>query len=189
MLPVIEACDALPWRELRTELHRFVGARVAPSDVDDVVQDALASIHRGAASLRDRERFAPWMYRVTRNAIVDHHRRRRPVAALPEEPVADPGDDDDEALAEMLAHCMRAFVAMLPPVYRQAITLVELEGRTQVDAAERLGVSVSTMKSRVQRGRARLRELIEACCVISLDVRGRVIDATPRGPACTGACA
>jgi RNA polymerase sigma-70 factor, ECF subfamily len=51
---------------------------------------------------------------------------------------------------------------------------------TQVAAAQELGVSLSTMKSRVQRGRAQLREALDRCCAISLDVRGHVTDVVPR---------
>jgi RNA polymerase sigma-70 factor (ECF subfamily) len=175
----------LPWREVRAELRRFVAARVPLSDVEDVVQEALARIHRGVASVRDHDRLAPWMYQVTRNVIVDHHRRTRPALPLADDPIAEPVTDEaDTGLAQMLAHCMSGFVAMLPAVYRQAITLVELEGLSQVEAAARLGVPVSTMKARVRRGRLKLRELVETCCAIGLDARGHVIEATPRGGTC-----
>jgi len=175
----------LPWRDVRAELHRFVAARVPRSEVDDVVQEALARIHRGVASVRDQDRLAPWMYQVTRNVIIDHLRRARPALPLDDEPSAEPPSDDaDEILARMLARCMTGFIAMLPAVYRQAITLVELEGLSQVDAAARLGIPVSTMKARVQRGRVKLRALVETCCAIGLDARGRVIEASPRGVTC-----
>lgn len=174
---------AVAWADVRAELVRFVGARVAAVDVDDVVQDALAKIHTGVAGVRDQDRLAAWIYQITRNAIVDHHRRARPSEPLAAEPPA-PEAPLDDATSQLLARCLTAFVALLPPVSRQAIALVELEGLSQVDAAARLGVPVSTMKSRVQRGRARLRELVEACCAIDLDVRGHVIDVTPRGGTC-----
>ncbi|MDB4960672.1 MAG: hypothetical protein JWP01_671 [Myxococcales bacterium] len=191
----LDACvddRGLAWGALRIELRRFVAARVAGPDVDDVVQEALIRIHRGIAAVRDQQRLAPWMYQVTRNAIIDHHRRPQRTRPLDEAPAvavstveADPAADvDHDLLSRMLAHCMTAFVAQLPPVYRQAITLVELEGLTQVEAAARLGISVSTMKSRVQRGRAQLRGLVETCCQIDLDARGHVIEATPRRGTC-----
>ena len=66
-------------------------------------------------------------------------------------------------------------MARLPSPYREAITLTELQGLTQKDAAEMMGVSLSGMKSRVQRGRERIRAMFEACCEISLDCRGRVV--------------
>ncbi len=170
-----DACE-LPWRELRRELRRFVASRVPAADVDDVVQDALARIHRSVARVREPERITGWVYQVTRSAIADHGRRqhRAPPAPEPEAPV------DDAAYASVLA-CIRPFVQLLPEPYREAVTLVELEGASPVEAAARLGVPLSTMKSRVQRGRARLRELVEQCCVIELDARNHVVGAVPRG--------
>jgi RNA polymerase sigma-70 factor (ECF subfamily) len=71
-------------------------------------------------------------------------------------------------------------VSRLPSPYREAITLTELRGLTQKDAAEKVGVSVSGMKSRVQRGRERIRDLFDQCCKISVDRRGKVVECAPR---------
>jgi RNA polymerase sigma-70 factor, ECF subfamily len=172
------------WGELRDHLVRFVAPRVPSADVDDVVQNALVRIHGGVANVRDDDRLAAWIYQVTRSAIVDHYRRTRSTAPLSDE-LAQPVVDDDSTFRG-LARCIAPFVADLPPPYRQALSLVELEGVTQIEAASRLGIPVSTMKSRVQRGRARLRELLEACCAIAVDTRGHVIDTTPRTGTCTG---
>jgi RNA polymerase sigma-70 factor (ECF subfamily) len=73
-------------------------------------------------------------------------------------------------------------IERLPEGYRQAITLVDLEGLTQHEAAARLDLSVSGMKSRVQRGRHQLRDMLEACCTIELDQRRGVTDYDVRNP-------
>lgn len=175
----------LPWQELRGDLRRFVAARVPPAEVDDIVQEALVRVHQGVSAVRDNERVGAWIYQITRNAIIDHHRRARQGEELPDDAAAPPVDSIDDTTFTRLARCLAPFVALLPPVYRQAITLVELEGLTQVEAAARLGIPISTMKARVQRGRARLRELVEACCAIGLDVRGHVVEVTPRIGGCS----
>jgi len=59
-----------------------------------------------------------------------------------------------------------------------------LQGMTQEEAASRVGISLSGMKSRVQRGRGKLRNLFEACCKIELDVRGKPIDVEKREEDC-----
>jgi RNA polymerase sigma-70 factor (ECF subfamily) len=64
----------------------------------------------------------------------------------------------------------------LPSQYREAVTLVELEGLTQNAAAKQLGLSVSGMKSRVQRGRRQLKRMLDECCLIRLDQRRSVMD-------------
>ena len=168
---MIEAAARGAWKELDAKLRPFVARRVRSSaDVDDVVQDVFLRIQRGASALRDDDRFGPWVYQVARSAIADHHRTatRNPLAqgdAPDESCVA----DDDGTAEEDLAAYVAMFVAMLPSPYREALTLTELEGVSQTDAAAMLGISVSGMKSRVQRGREQLREALEACCNIALD--------------------
>jgi RNA polymerase sigma-70 factor (ECF subfamily) len=70
----------------------------------------------------------------------------------------------------------------LDPPYQEAVTLTELRGVTQAEAAKRAGISFSGMKSRVQRARKRLRTVLEECCRIQLDRRGGIIGYEPRQP-------
>ncbi len=172
------------WRDLEAKLRPFIARRVhAEVDVDDVVQDVFLRMQRGLAGLRDEERFGAWVYQVARTAIVDHQRRavKHRVAdgeVLKEE--APEIDEDDRAVERELASYVAPFVAMLPSPYREALTLTELEGLTQKEAADMIGISLSGMKSRVQRGRQQLRKALEDCCHIALDARGRVVSYEPR---------
>jgi RNA polymerase sigma-70 factor (ECF subfamily) len=157
----------------------------SPADVDDVLQDVFLRMQRSVADLREEERFGPWIYQVARSAIAEHRRTRsrHPLATGTEEPepAQDPSEPEDDCAVEReLATYIAPFIAMLSTPYREALTLTELEGVTQREAAEMVGVSVSGMKSRVQRGRERLRKLLEDCCEIALDARGRVIACEPR---------
>jgi RNA polymerase sigma-70 factor (ECF subfamily) len=176
------------WQDVAAQLRPFLVRRVAAADVDDVLQDVWLRVQRGLPGLRDEERFTSWLFQIARSAVAEHQRgrARHPVSELPGESdglSAEPSIDDREA-ARSLACCISIFVAHLPSPYREAITLVELEGLTMREAAEMAGVSVSGMKSRVQRGRAQLRQLFDACCEIALDARGKVIDYTPRPRPC-----
>ncbi|APR82544.1 RNA polymerase sigma factor SigZ [Minicystis rosea] len=171
-------------RELEARLRPFIARRVSDSDVDDVLQDVFLRMQRSLGNLREEDRFGPWLYQVARSAIADHRRARarHPQAqgTVPEETCSPPDTEADGAVAAELAQYVAPFIAMLPSPYREALTLTELQGVTQKDAAEMLGISLSGMKSRVQRGRERLRALLEDCCEIALDARGRVIACEPR---------
>src|SRR5690606_35584410 len=114
------------------------------------------------------------------SAIADHRRAaaRRPQSAEPTDEPAEP--EDDGAAERALARHVATFVARLPSPYREALTLTELEGLTQQEAADMLGVSLPAMKSRVLRGRRHLRAALERCCHIALDARNRVIAVEPR---------
>jgi len=172
-------CDL---RGVAGQIRPFVERRVAPADVDDVMQEILQRVHTGVDALDDETRFAAWLHRVARNTIADHHRRAGRRGAKHDAFAAEWRDDAEEQAdaAGSLSAFVRAFVDMLPSPYREALHLTEIDGLTMSDAAEREGISPSGMKSRVQRGRRLLRELFEACCEIALDARGRVVEYTPR---------
>ena len=70
-------------------------------------------------------------------------------------------------------------LACLPAAYREALLLTEYQGLTQKALAERLGLSLSGAKSRVQRGRTQLKQMLEECCTFEFDRRGRVIGWEP----------
>jgi RNA polymerase sigma-70 factor, ECF subfamily len=175
------------WRDASARLRPFVARQVSPADVDDVLQDVFVRMQRGLGSLREEERFTSWLFQVARSAVAEHARMRarQPLAAADGPELAAPPDDaDDRDASRSLAACVALFVARLPSPYREAVTLVELQGLTAREAADMVGISVSGMKSRVQRGRAHLRELFEACCEIALDARGKVTEFTPRPQPC-----
>lgn len=176
---------AVPWSDVAAKLKPFVARRVAADDVDDVLQDVLLRMHRGLGDLAEEQRFTGWMYTIARNAIADHgrSRARHPVAEPDDQLPAPEAEDDDRLAARLLAQCLTVFVARLPSPYREAVTLVELEGLTAREAAEAAGISLSGMKSRVQRGRAQLREMLERCCAIAVDARGKVTEVSLR-PEC-----
>ena len=188
-----------PWEELHGNLRAFIGRRVRnQADVDDLVQRVFLQMVKGLASLRDAERLHAWVYRTARNVIVDYYRSsgaRREVASGGEEELAAasgdsqvPPEDDQRAALQELAACMTPMIRQLAPAYRQAVTLADLEGVNQADAAARAGVSVSGMKSRIQRGRQQLKAVLEECCRVQLDRRGTIVGYDPRKADSCGPC-
>ncbi len=173
------------WKEIERRLRPYVARRVtSDSDVDDILQEVFIRMQRSMADLRDGERFGGWVYRIAQNVIIDAARARGrdpvlPATFMPVD-VQIEAAEAEEALKAGLGACVVVFVARLPSPYREAITLTELEGLTHNEAAALLGISLSGMKSRVQRGRERLRSMFEACCEISTDCRGRVVECEPR---------
>jgi RNA polymerase sigma-70 factor, ECF subfamily len=193
------AVSELPWEELHGNLRAFISRRVRnQADVDDLVQRVLLQIVKGLASLRDAERLHAWVYRTARNVIVDYYRSSagrqevasggaEDLAAASAETQANSQDDERAALQE-LAGCMTPMIRQLPPAYREAVTLADLEGVNQADAAARAGVSLSAMKSRIQRGRQQLKAVLEDCCRVQLDRRGTIVAYDPRKPNACGPC-
>ncbi len=184
------------WHDVHERLTAFVAQRIDdPADVADLVQTVFLRVHQHAERIDDDDRLLPWLFQVTRNAIADYYRapaRRREVAPVDGDDPAvavEAATAEAKALAD-LAGCVRPMIEQLPPTYRDALTLVEFDGVAQTEVASRLGISVSGMKSRVQRGRSMLRDVLLACCEVSLSATGGVMDYEPRrdcegpGPRC-----
>ena len=174
------------WRRFGAELRSFVGRRVSdPHRADDVVSEIVLRVHRSLHTLDDRERLAAWLFRIARNAIVDHYRRagddRERLESSPGDRLADDVTelDDDDSVHRELAACLRPMLDQLSPEYRRALQLTDLDGATQAAAAQLEGISVPGMKSRVQRARKQLAELLNRCCTLTLDARGLPMDYTP----------
>ena len=171
------------WQEYHNKLHRFIASRVADaSSVDDLLQEVFLKIHQRIGTLEDDARIQGWLYQITRNAVIDYFRGQRPMEEISEE-ASIPETSQNTALME-LAECIRPMVERLPRAHREATVLSELEGLTQKEVSERLGISLSGAKSRVQRGRAKLKELMMDCCHIEFDHRGGVIGYDPKNKRC-----
>lgn len=174
------------WRELERALQGFFRARVRePALRDDLVQDVLLRVHAQREQLREDDRLEAWMFRIARNVWVDHLRRAKPGQPLPEG-LADPEamKPEPNPAPQILGAYLQGQIASLPPRYREVLELTEGEGLSQREAAARLGLPYSTLKSRVQRGRDLLHAELLRCCEVELDARGRVTDFEPRGCGC-----
>lgn len=180
----LAAAETAAWQAFHDRLRAFVSLRVTPrADADDIVQKVFLRLHRSLPSLRKADRVGAWLYQAARNAIVDHYRapaRRREVPSGDTRDmegvggiVAPDGDPGASERAEAVG-CMRPMIERLPESYRRAIDLVELQGMSQGAAAQAEGLSLSGMKTRVQRARRRLKAALLECCRFLFDVRGGV---------------
>ena len=181
----------LVWEAFHTPLQQFIRRRVSDeTTAEDVLQDVFLKIHQHMETLSDVKKLESWIYQITRNAIIDSYRSSRPTTPLEaEEVLALPEElPDDDVVSELLPS-VRAMVRNLPDRDRQALVLTEYQGLTQKELAERLGLSFSGAKSRVQRAREKLKQQLLECCHFELDRRGHIIDYQPRCNCCeTAAC-
>ena len=129
----------------------------------DALQDAMISAFRQAAGFRGDSAVTTWLHRIVVNACLDRLRRRaaRPAVTGLDEDVMDalapaPQPGGDEGASADTALDVMAALRALPPDQRAALVLVDMLGYPVADAAEVLGISPGTVKSRCARGRARL---------------------------------
>jgi RNA polymerase sigma-70 factor, ECF subfamily len=175
MTPTLETI----WAEFAAKLGRFIRARVADAaTAEDILQDVFVKIQGRLDQLADPAKLESWLYLITRNAIIDYYRLRKKTTEVQESLAAEApegGRDMDELKA-----AFRRMIYSLPDPYRDAVVLTEIEGLTQKQLAQRLGLSLSGAKSRVQRGREQLKQMLLECCHLEFDRRGGIIDCRPR---------
>lgn len=186
------------WMQVHLGLRGFIARRVTQdAEVDDILQEVFLRMHRGLDKLKDPRRVVSWIYQISRSVISDYYRsstRQREIAAgsaadleasysIPDLPLISEAHES-ESIRKELAACLLPMIKQLPDRYGEALTLVELNGLTQKAAADQLGLSLSGIKSRVQRGRKELKSLIEECCDLELDRRGTITDFSVRKSDC-----
>lgn len=167
------------WTHLSSDLRRFIRRRVSDDHVaDDLLQETFVRVHRNVGTLQDSDRLAAWVYQIARNVVHDHHRKATNSTVA----LADIDSVDDRLSRGRCRGCdwMDEMIRSLPDGYREAVQLAEVEGLPQQEVGDRLGLSLSGAKSRIQRGRALLKDALEACCHFEFDSRGNLMDYDPK---------
>ena len=148
-------------------LRRF---GLAPADAEDVAQEVFLRAWRGLDRFEERAQLSTWLYRIAFNEAQRRLSRREPVtvapnpdgedptAAIPDAPQRGPAA---QALEHELETTLENALKQLPTQWRAAVVLRDLEGLSTTDAAIATGIREAAFKSRLHRGRMRLRELLE----------------------------
>lgn len=166
------------------DLKSFVYRRVKDRALaEDIVQDVLLKVYMKIDQLKSMEKIRPWIYQITRNAITDHYRATsKPILANEFD-----WESERQVLNECASYCLSEMLATLPEKYRQALQLTEFENVSQTELADRLNISYSGAKSRVQRAKNMLKQKMEENYRIKLDPYGNVIQCQNKIPCnCSG---
>ena len=136
---------------------------VHADDVEDVVSEVFVKAYRNLHRFEPSHPFSTWLYRLAVNHVIDHHRRRRREQDRGELPaqIADPRTGADRTLEDRdRANRVREAMAEVRGIYREALVLVYVEGRTVEEAARVMGIAVGTVKTRLMRGREALKRTL-----------------------------
>ncbi|RPG37977.1 MAG: sigma-70 family RNA polymerase sigma factor [Muricauda sp. TMED12] len=167
-------------------LHNFVKKRVNNTqDAEDLTQEIFLKF---AKSWDDKVHIhlKAWLYTIARNSITDYYRTRKTSPRELYDIAMEDEGQRDRALEE-LSGCIRYFIQELPAHYRQVLQLYAIEELSQKEIAKRLDMNHATVRSKVQRGRKQLKQLITACCEVSQNGRGNIAAYAKKGH-CSGNC-
>lgn len=162
-------------------LYNYIVSRVkSKEDAADILQEVFIKIAAKLGSLTDKGKLKSWIFSITRNAIIDYYRKRGRDnhADLSETMMEEIAEDKEENVSPALDKCLLGFIEQLPEEYRGIIVDSELKGIKQKDLAHKYNLAYPSVRSRVQRGRSRLKQMLLNCCKIEADSRGNIIQAT-----------
>ena len=163
------------WAEYGVAIKAFLHSKVANhADVDDLLQEIMLKTHKNLDSLHEESSVKAWLFQIANRSIIDFYRKGGPSKSFDFEVVWE--EDESGRVRQELATCIVPFIKALEPDEAKMLMAIDIHGQSQKEYAHEHGVAYSTLKSRVQKARERLREVFESCCEFSLDVNGQIID-------------
>ena len=169
------------YKQFHSELLGYIKSKVrSREDAEDILQNVFIKITANLDKLTEDVKLKGWIFTITRNAIIDYYRinaSKRQTAVNEEisDDIPEPEEDSDPTKG--LDQCMSSMIRLLPADYRDIIIESEINGVKQKDLADKYGIAYPSIRSKVQRGRERLKQLFYNCCHIETDKLGNVIEA------------
>ena len=159
------------WEQYHEDLRRFIQSKIKDSSItEDVLQDTFIKIHTKLSSLQASQKMKSWVFTVARNTVYDHFRNQNTVMDI-----SDVKAEDSSPLAHDEKDCLYGIIKQLPKMYRDPIFLADIRGLKQAEVAKRLDIGLSTVKSRIQRGRKRIAQGYMECCDYKMHPNGYLV--------------
>jgi RNA polymerase sigma-70 factor (ECF subfamily) len=183
----MSASENIPviWSRLNAGLKAFILPKVTnEADAEDILQEVFIKLHDNIGKIKDSEAIKPWIYRVAQNLVTDYYRRQKKEASLQVASSDLYGTSKKNQYMDTAVNDMISMMDDLPPEYCEALCLTEIEGLSQKEYAEKAGLSYSGAKSRVQRARVMLKDMLLKCCHYQFDKYGTVYHIQPKCCSC-----
>jgi RNA polymerase sigma-70 factor, ECF subfamily len=167
-----------------TEFHKSLLAYVkskirSKEDAEDILQNVFIRISSNVNKLAEEGKLKSWIFTITRNAIIDYYRANasKKNVAVDLEIEQNLLEEEEADATKGLERCVGSMISLLPEEYRDIIIDSELKGIKQKDLASKYDMAYPSMRSRVQRGRERLKNIFYNCCQIKADHYGNILEA------------
>lgn len=175
------------WQQFSEQVRNFIRSRVSnKQEAEDILQDIFIRIHKGIDRIKYEDRVQSWVFGIARRALADYYRKKgSDREQLSNDDVTGEGTEDSvldlnefEGNHDVHEEVMSWLIPMideLPDKYAIPLRMADVKGRKQQDIADDLGLSLSGVKSRVQRARQKLGEVLAACCEVEFGEEGRAV--------------
>jgi len=160
------------------KIVQYLSRTIGPKEAEDAAQDVLNKVYMNLSGFKEKSKLSTWIYRIATNTAIDRlrssaHKHSENHTSF-DEATGLSGENgfsesrqpaiDQSLIHKEMGGCIREFIDNLPPNYRTAITMSDIEGMSNQEVADALGISLDNVKIRLHRARTKLREALESGC-------------------------
>jgi len=177
------------FNEFRPKIARYLARLAGHEESEDLCQEVFCKVNQRLPSFKGEAKLSTWLYRIATNAAVDHFRKKKAVCARFVEACAEENWDADMVTFPSEAYhslqhgfeqremnaCIRQLFDTLPEKYRTILLLSEIEGFTNKEISEIVGLNLGTVKIRLLRGKEHLRSKVNNQCTLSFNRSNEIV--------------
>jgi RNA polymerase sigma-70 factor, ECF subfamily len=161
------------WEEYKSSLLSYIQKRVNDNeDARDILQTVLLKSYQFCSKGKTVLHLKSWLYKITQNTIIDHYKKAGKNVPFEMEPVY---EQNEQSLIGEASEYIKAILKLLPDEYAIPLYMYDLEGIDQKTISEKLNLTLPNTKSRIQRGRVKLKERFLECCIVDFDESGEMV--------------
>ncbi len=160
------------WDTYAQDIKRFILSKTKDESIaDDILQETFIKVHTKLQTLKDDDKLKSWLFSVARYTLMDYFKTKKIKVELNDFEVADTSETHQHTEKD----CLRGILVNLPKKYREPIFLSDIMGLKQKEVAKRLNLSLSTVKSQIQRGRKQIAQGFMDCCGYEMNNDGYLV--------------
>ena len=161
------------WEEYKSSLFSYIQKRVTDhEDAKDILQDVLLKSYQFCSKGKTVLHLKSWLYRITQNTIIDYYKKANKDLPLGIDLIY---EQNEQSFTGEASEYIKALLKLLPDKYSIPLFMYDLEGFDQKTIAQKLNLTLPNTKSRIQRGRIKLKERFLECCLVAFDDKGEMI--------------
>ena len=166
-------CDIFEiWEDYKSSLLGYIKKRVTNNDdAKDILQDVLLKSYQFCSKGKTVLHLKSWLFKITQNTIVDYFKKNKNISF--EIDIVD--EINENSLVGEASEYIKALLRLLPEEYAIPLYMYDLDNISQKEIAEKLNLTLPNTKSRIQRGRIKLKERFLECCIVEFDENGEMI--------------
>ncbi|WP_027880748.1 sigma-70 family RNA polymerase sigma factor [Mesoflavibacter zeaxanthinifaciens] len=160
------------WDTYAHDIKRFILSKTKDESIaDDILQETFIKVHTKLQTLKNDDKLKPWLFSVARYTLMDYFKTKKNKVELNDFEVTDTLENHEHTEKD----CLRGILVNLPKKYREPIFLSDIMGLKQKEVAKRLNLSLSTVKSQIQRGRKQIAQGFMDCCGYEMNNDGYLV--------------